>query len=95
MTDLKKLCQSALPSPPIAVYLYLRGRANKEGVCWPAIPTMTRELEMSKSNTRRALQDLVREGFLMIEERQRDNGADSSNRYNLINKMTHSNPTHC
>ena len=49
MTDLKKLYQSELPTRAIAVYLYLRGRANKEGVCWPAIPTMARELKMSES----------------------------------------------
>ena len=72
MTDLKKLYQSDLPKRAIAVYLYLRGRANKEGFCWPAIPTMARELKMSESTIRRALRDLVREGFLVIEERQRD-----------------------
>ena len=84
MTDLKRLYQSDLPSRAIAVYLYLRGRANKEGFCWPAIPTMARELKMSESTIRRALQDLVREGFLIIEERQRESGADSSNNYRLL-----------
>ena len=44
MTDLKRIYQSDLPSRAIAVYLYLRGRANREGVCWPAVPTMAREL---------------------------------------------------
>ena len=86
MTDLKRIYQSDLPSRAIAVYLYLRGRANREGVCWPAIPTMARELKMSESTVRRgvrALRDLVREGFLVIEERQRESGADSSNRYVL------------
>ena len=83
MTDLKRIYQSDLPSRAIAVHLYLRGRANREGVCWPAIPTMARELKLSESTIRRALRDLVREGFLVIEERQRENGADSSNRYCL------------
>lgn len=83
MTDLKRIYQSELPNRAIAVYLYLRGRANKEGVCWPAIPTMARELKMSQSTIRRALRDLVQEGFLVIEERQRDSGADSSNQYKL------------
>ena len=82
----KRIYQSDLPSRAIAVYLYLRGRANKEGVCWPAIPTMARELKMSESTIRRALRDLVREGFLVIEERQRESGADSSNQYKLSNK---------
>lgn len=85
MTDLKKLYQSELPSRAIAVYLYLRGRANREGLCWPAMPTMARELKMSESTIRRALRDLVREGFLVIEERQRKSRADSSNKYILKN----------
>ncbi len=86
MTDLKKLYQSELPSRAIAVYLYLRGRVNKEGFCWPAVPTMARELKISESTIRRAIRDLVREGFLIIEERQRGNGADSSNRYMLVSR---------
>lgn len=86
MTDLKKLYQSELPTRAIAVYLYLRGRANKEGVCWPAIPTMARELKMSESTIRRALRDLVQEGFLVIEERKRENEADSSNMYALVSR---------
>ncbi len=84
MTDLKKLYQSDLPNRAIAVYLYLRGRANKEGFCWPAIPTMARELKMSESTIRRALRDLVQEGFLKVEERQRESGADSSNKFTLL-----------
>ena len=84
MTDLKRLYQSDLPNRAIAVYLYLRGRANREGVCWPAVPTMARELKMSESTIRRALRDLVQEGFLKVEERQRESGADSSNKFTLV-----------
>ena len=84
MTDLNQIYQSDLPNRAIAVYLYLRGRANKEGFCWPAVPTIARDLKMSESTIRRALRDLVREGFLVIEERQRESGANSSNLYNLI-----------
>lgn len=85
MTDLKRIYQSELPNRAIAVYLYLRGRANKVGVCWPAIPTMARELKMSQSTIRRSLRDLVQKGFLVIEERRRKNGADSSNKYYVNN----------
>ena len=84
MTDLKKLYQSDLPNRAISVYLYLRSRANKEGFCWPAIPTMARELKMSESTIRRALRDLVQEGFLVVEKRKRSSGADSSNKYRVV-----------
>ena len=59
MTDLKKLYQSELPSRAITVYLYLRGRANKKGVCWPAIPTMARELKMSEKIGRASCRERV------------------------------------
>ena len=85
MTDLKRLYQSDLPSRAIAVYLYLRGRANKEGFCWPAIPTMARELKMSESTVRRGVRDLEKAGFLIVEESFRWNKADSSNYYILDN----------
>lgn len=75
MTDLKRIYQSDLPSRAIAVYLYLRGRANREGVCWPAIPTMARELKMSESTVRRGVRDLEKAGFLSVEERFRWNKA--------------------
>ena len=47
MTDLKKLYQSDLPNRAIAVYLYLRGRANKEGFCWPAVDRKSTRLNSS------------------------------------------------
>lgn len=84
MTDLKRIYQSELPSRAIAVYLYLRGRANREGVCWPAIPTIARELKMSESTVRRGVRDLQKAGFLAVEERFRWNRADSSNKYTIL-----------
>ena len=42
----------------VAVYIYLADRANRDGECWPAIPTIARELKLSQSTVRRALQDL-------------------------------------
>ena len=89
MTDLKRLYQSDLPNRAIAVYLYLRGRVNKEGFCWPAIPTMARELKVSESTIRRALRDLVQEGFLEKKKKQRENGANSSNNYFLNRIFSH------
>lgn len=88
MTDLKRIYQSDLPSRAIAVYLYLRGRANREGACWPAIPTMARELKMSESTVRRGVRDLEKAGFLAVEERFRWNKADSSNLYVLVGQSS-------
>ncbi len=46
---------SDLPHRAVTVYAYLADRANKDGECWPAIPTIARELKLSQSTVRRAL----------------------------------------
>ena len=86
MTDLKNFTRANCPARAIAVYLYLRGRVNKEGFCWPAVPTMARELKISEEHDKKSHPGSCPEGFLIIEERQRGNGADSSNRYMLVSR---------
>lgn len=77
------LYSTELPHRAISVYIYLADRANKNGECWPAIPTIARELKLSQSTVRRALQDLRNEGLLETEQRFRKNGGKSSLLYSL------------
>lgn len=84
MRNFTKLYQMDLPHRAISVYIYLADRANKEGICWPAIPTIARDLKLSKSTTRRALEDLRKAGLVRTEQRYRENGGNSSLRYLLI-----------
>ena len=58
MGRLDFLYRMELPHRAKSVYIYLADRANKDGECWPAIPTIARELKLSQSTVRRALQDL-------------------------------------
>ena len=44
MHDFTKLYRMDLPHRAIAVYIYLADRANKDGICWPSIPTISRDL---------------------------------------------------
>ena len=74
-----------LPHRAVTVYMYLVERANREGICWPAISTMSRELRLSRSTIQRALCDLETAGWLTKEPRWRENGSSSSNRYHNIN----------
>lgn len=62
----------------MAVYIYLADRANKDNTCWPAIPTIARDLKCSESTIRRAMKDLRKAGLLETEQRYRDNGGKSS-----------------
>ena len=69
----------------IAVYIYLTERANKDGECWPAIPTIAREIKLSQSTVRRALQDLRKAQLLETEQRYRATGSKSSLLFRLKN----------
>lgn len=69
-----------------AVYMYLLDRANNKGECWPAIPTIARELSLSRSTVQRALKELERHGLVSRSERWRENGGRSSNLYLLTEK---------
>lgn len=83
MSRLEFLYKSGLPHRAIAVYMYLDDRADKEGKCFPSIPTIAHQTGLSQSTVRRAIRDLCGAGFLTVSERHRPNGADSSNLYLL------------
>lgn len=63
--------------------MYLKDRSNKDGECWPAIGTIARELHLSRSTVKRAIDDLVQTGHLEKKQRWRDNGGKSSLLYIL------------
>lgn len=75
--------QADLPHRARAVYMYLKDRAGKDGSCWPAINTIARELSLSRSTVKRAINDLVKAGFLEKEPRYRENGSKSSCLYTV------------
>ena len=64
--------------------MYLSDR-EKDGVAWPGINTMARDLSMSRNTVKRAVADLERFGYIRREAsfRERD-GKQTSNRYHLL-----------
>ena len=83
MSNLAFLSRSELPHRAVTVYIYLHDRANKKGICWPAIPTIATELKLSQSTIRRALHDLRDAGLITTVQRYRENGGKSSLCYKL------------
>ena len=67
-----------------AVYMYLRDRANEKGACWPGINRISSDLDMSRSTVKRALGDLIQNGYIEKEKRYRGNGSYSSNLYIIL-----------
>lgn len=83
MRNFTELYRMDLPHRAISVYRYLADRANKDGICWPSIPTISRDLKLSESTTRRALDDLRKASLIQTEQRYRENGGNSSLLYKL------------
>lgn len=67
-----------IPHRAIAVYMYLKDRANKDGTCYPAIGTIAKDLKLSRRTVQRAVADLEQSGHLIKEQRWRENGGKSS-----------------
>lgn len=68
MNRLDRIYKSELPHRAVAVYLYLRGRANKEGQCWPSLHTVARDLKLSVRTVQRGIADLKQAGYLGTEQ---------------------------
>ena len=83
MSRLDFLYRRELPHRAISVYSYLADRADKNGECWPAIPTIAAELKLSQSTVRRALHDLRKSGLLETKQRYRAKGGKSSLLYKI------------
>ena len=73
-----------LPHRAKTVYMYLRDRANEKRSCWPGINRIATDLNMSRSTVKRALEDLIQNGYIEKELRYRDNGSYSSNLYTIL-----------
>lgn len=81
MLNNREIYSTNLPHRAIAVYMYLRDRADKNGACFPAIGTIAADLKMSKSTVKRALGDLEKAHYIRHERRYRQSGGNSSNLY--------------
>lgn len=76
--------RSELPHRARVVYMYLKDHAGKDGTCWPGIKTIARELKLSRSTVKRALDDLCQAELIAKTPRRRENGSLSSNLYRLL-----------
>lgn len=86
MGRLDYIYRMELPHRAVSVYIYLSDRANKNGECWPAIPTIASDLKLSQSTVRRALRDLRKAELLETKQRYRTKGGKSSLLYMLRRK---------
>lgn len=76
--------KASLTKRATLVIFYLINRANKDLACFPGIKTIASDCNMSDRTVRRAMDDLLKGGFIKKEPRYRENGGQSSNLYILI-----------
>lgn len=65
------------------VLLALANRHNPDVGCFPSLNKLVEDVEFSKSTVQRSIQKLQELGFIRVEEKHRDNGSQTSNRYYL------------
>ena len=80
----KLIYEYELPHRAVAVYLYLRDRADKDGRCFPSVSTIGRDLKLSQRTIFRALIDLEKARLIAKEIRIRQNGGRSSTLYTIL-----------
>jgi hypothetical protein len=68
-------------SGALLVLLALADYTNKEGIAWPAVPTLARKVRMSIRNVQRHLHTLENAGELEI---RRNQGRRGSNIYRIL-----------
>ena len=83
VTNFRNIYFSDLSHRARSVYMYLKDWADKDGKCWPAIKTIAKELNLSSSTVKRALDELCQSGLLTKESRWRENDGRTSNLYLL------------
>lgn len=68
MTNFRAIYSSDLNHRARSVYMYLKDRADQDGRCWPAIQTIAKELGLSRSTVKRALDELCKAELLTKED---------------------------
>lgn len=72
-------------------YMVLSQHADKRGTCWPSVRRVADMAGISVRSIQRGLNELVEKRYILKEERKRDNGAQTSNLYILIDLHNHPN----
>lgn len=61
-------CAPELKDTGLVVMLALAEWADEDGFCWPSVATLARRVRKSERNVRYALDGLVKDGYVRIEE---------------------------
>ena len=68
-------------SKAVTIYRYLHDRQGKHENCFPSHRTIALDNKCSVSTVKRAIDELVKKGYVVKENRRRKNGGKTSNVY--------------
>lgn len=74
------------------VLIKLADNASDSGECWPAVSTIAEHCEISERSVQNHIKQLVKDGFVRVEERRGENGVSRSNIYHLLLNWEGANP---
>ena len=66
------------------VLIKLADNASDQGECWPSVPYIAEQCEMSVRSVQSHIKKLVEDGLVSVEERKSSNGLNRTNVYTLI-----------
>lgn len=81
MHPLKAIYRDEVSAKAVSVYRYLLDRQGKHGFSFPTHKTIAADLKCSVATVKRAIDELVRKGYLEKTNRRRSNGSKTSNVY--------------
>src|SRR4051794_112350 len=58
--------------------------ADKDGWCWPSMPTLADRLGITRQAVQRSIRQLAEIGYIEVEPRRRPDGSQDRNRYRLL-----------
>jgi hypothetical protein len=58
--------------------------ADRDGWCWPSMPTLAERLGVTRQAVQRSIRQLAELGYIEVERRYRPDGTQDRNRYRLL-----------
>lgn len=74
------------------VLLKLADNASDQGECWPSVPYIAEQCEISERSVQNHIRQLVKDGLVRIEKRLAENGLNRSNVYHITLSVSGANP---
>ena len=81
MREFEMIYRDEVSSKTVTIYRYLYARQGKHENCFPSHRTIALDNKCSVSTVKRAIDELVKKGYVEKENRRRRNGSKTSNIY--------------